>query len=96
MHDTTMQPYAPPAGDAESAFWDELTEEVLRRAGIGARMHALDIGSGAGDVAILAARLTGPSGSVLGIDRSEDAVRRASQRAAAEGLSWCRFSVADV
>jgi SAM-dependent methyltransferase len=80
----------------QSAFWGELTEEVLRRAGIGAGMHVLDVGSGAGDVAILAARLVGPSGSVLGIDRSEDAVKRASQRAAAESLSWCRFSVADV
>jgi SAM-dependent methyltransferase len=80
----------------QAAFWGELTEEVLRRAGIGAGMHVLDLGSGAGDVAILAARLVGPAGSVLGIDRSEDAVERASQRAAAEGLSWCRFSVADV
>src|SRR6266436_1626460 len=80
----------------QSAFWGELTEEVLRRAGIGAGMHVLDIDSGAGDVAILATRLIGPSGSVLGIDRSEDAVKRASARAAADGLSWCRFSVADV
>jgi SAM-dependent methyltransferase len=79
----------------QSAFWGELTEEVLRRAGVGAGMHVLDIGTGAGDVAILAAKLTGPSGSVLGIDRSDDAVKRASARAAAEGLSWCRFSVAD-
>jgi 2-polyprenyl-3-methyl-5-hydroxy-6-metoxy-1,4-benzoquinol methylase len=103
MHDTTTQPYVLGHSEAElrrlamqSAFWGELTEEVLRRAGIGAGMHVLDIGSGAGDVAILAARLVGPSGSVLGIDRSEDAVKRASQRAAAESLSWCRFSVADV
>src|SRR5262245_36607988 len=37
-----------------------------------------------------------PSGSVLGIDRSEDAVRKASARAAEHGLGWCRFAVADV
>jgi SAM-dependent methyltransferase len=78
------------------AVWGELTEEVLRRAGIGPGMHVLDIGCGAGDVAILAARLMGPSGRALGIDRSEAAVKRASQRAAAEGLSWSRFSLADV
>lgn len=80
----------------QSAFWGELTGEIFRRAGIGAGMHVLDIGCGAGDVAFLAARLVGPWGSVLGIDRSEDAVRRASARAAEMGLGWCRFAVADV
>jgi SAM-dependent methyltransferase len=79
----------------QSAFWGELTEEVFRRAGIGVGMHVLDIGSGAGDVAFLAARLVGPSGSVHGIDRSQEAVERASARAAEHGLDWCHFSVAD-
>src|SRR5215467_6260293 len=80
----------------QAAFWGELTEEVFQRAGIGAGMHVLDIGSGAGDVAFLAAKMVGPSGSVLGIDRSADAVKRASARAAELGLSWCHFSVAGV
>jgi SAM-dependent methyltransferase len=80
----------------QSAFFGELTEDVFGRAGIGTGMQVLDVGSGAGDVAFLAARLVGPTGSVLGIDRSEEAVKRASARAAAEGLGWCRFSVADV
>jgi SAM-dependent methyltransferase len=80
----------------QSAFWGELTEEVFQRAGIGVGMRVLDIGSGAGDVAFLAARLVGPSGSVLGIDRSENAVKRASVRADEHGLDWCSFSVADV
>ena len=80
----------------QSAFWGELTQEVFHRAGIGVGMRVLDIGSGAGDVAFLAARLVGPSGSVLGIDRSEDAAKQATARAAERGLDWCRFSVADV
>jgi SAM-dependent methyltransferase len=80
----------------QSAFWGDLTEEVFQRAGLGAGMHVLDIGCGAGDVAFLTARLVGPWGSVLGIDRSEDAVKRASARAAEYGLGWCHFSVADV
>jgi SAM-dependent methyltransferase len=103
MHAATKRPYVLGHSETElrrlamqSAFWGELTEEVLRRAGIGAGMHILDVGSGAGDVAILAARMVGPSGSVLGIDRSEDAVKRASARVAADNLSWCRFSAADV
>jgi SAM-dependent methyltransferase len=103
MDPMAPQPYALGHSESElhrlvrqSAFWGELTEEIFRRAGIGPGMHVLDIGSGAGDVAFLAARLVGPSGSVLGIDRSPDAVKRASERAAAEGLGWCRFAVADV
>ena len=103
MTERASQPYVLGHSETElrrlalqSAFFGEFTEEVFRRAGIGAGMHVLDVGSGAGDVAFLAARLVGPSGSVLGIDRSEDAVKRASARAAADGLHWCRFSVADV
>jgi SAM-dependent methyltransferase len=98
----TREPYVLGHSDTElrrlalqSAFWADLTEDVFRRAGIGRGMHVLDIGSGAGDVAVLAARMVGPSGCVLGIDRSEDAVKRASARAAEQGLDWCRFSVAD-
>jgi SAM-dependent methyltransferase len=98
----TREPYVLGHSDTElrrlalqSAFWADLTEDVFQRAGIGRGMHVLDIGSGAGDVAVLAARMVGPSGCVLGIDRSEDAVKRASARAAEQGLDWCRFSVAD-
>src|SRR5215510_7804091 len=80
----------------QSTFWGELTEEIFRRAGIGVGMHVLDVGCGPGDVSFLAAKLVGPSGRVLGIDRSEDAVRKASARAAEHGLGWCRFAVADV
>jgi SAM-dependent methyltransferase len=80
----------------QSAFWGELTEEIFRRAGIGVGMRVLDVGCGPGDVSFLAARLVGPSGSVLGIDRSEDAVKRASARAAEQGLGQCRFAAADV
>jgi SAM-dependent methyltransferase len=80
----------------QSAFWGELTEEIFRRAGIGVGMRVLDVGCGPGDVSFLAARLVGPSGSVLGIDRSDDAVKRASARAAEQGLGHCRFAAANV
>ena len=75
----------------QSAFWGKLTEEVFQRASIGVGIRVLDIGSGAGDIAFLAAGLVGSSGSVLGIDRSEDAVKRASAWAAEHGLDWCHF-----
>src|SRR5437660_10359430 len=42
-----------------------ITERLFREAGIGSGQRVLDIGSGVGDVAILAARLVGPSGEVV-------------------------------
>ena len=57
---------------AQARFFGDLTEEVLRRAGVGPGMRVLDVGCGTGDVSFLAARLVGPTGSVLGVDRSAD------------------------
>jgi ubiquinone/menaquinone biosynthesis C-methylase UbiE len=45
-------------------------------------MRILDVGCGAGDVALLAAELVGESGAVLGIDRSEAAILAARARVA--------------
>lgn len=41
-------------------FMGDLTEHVLRLAGIASGMRVLDAGCGAGEVAFLAARLVGP------------------------------------
>jgi ubiquinone/menaquinone biosynthesis C-methylase UbiE len=77
-------------------FFRDLTENVLRRAGIAPGMSVLDIGSGVGDVALLAAELVGPSGAVLGLDRSEEAAGVARRRAAASGLDWARFEATEL
>jgi ubiquinone/menaquinone biosynthesis C-methylase UbiE len=45
-------------------------------------MRILDVGCGAGDVALLASQLVGESGAVVGIDRSEAAILAARARAA--------------
>jgi SAM-dependent methyltransferase len=55
-------------------------------------MRVLDVGCGAGDVSFLLARMVGPSGAVIGIDRSEDAVAMATARAQAMGLAQVSFS----
>lgn len=44
-------------------------------------MRILDVGCGVGDVSLAAAELVGPAGAVVGIDRSEDALATARQRA---------------
>jgi ubiquinone/menaquinone biosynthesis C-methylase UbiE len=46
------------------------TRRLLAAAGIGPGMTVLDLGSGAGDVALLAAELVGPGGRVLGVDEN--------------------------
>jgi ubiquinone/menaquinone biosynthesis C-methylase UbiE len=68
-----------------------ITERLLRRAGIGPGMHVLDVGTGAGDVALLAAGLVGPAGTVTGIDRDLGSVDLAAHRARVEGLTWVEF-----
>jgi ubiquinone/menaquinone biosynthesis C-methylase UbiE len=45
------------------------TERLFRDAGIGPGQRVVDLGSGVGDVALIAGRLVGPSGEVLGIER---------------------------
>jgi cyclopropane fatty-acyl-phospholipid synthase-like methyltransferase len=39
---------------AQGAFFEDLTGDVLHRAGIGPGMHVLDLGCGVGDVSFLA------------------------------------------
>lgn len=73
----------------------ELTAQVLAAAGLRPGMRVLDVGSGAGDVAFLAARFVGPEGEVIGVDQSPDAVALANQRASAAGLDRVSFRVGD-
>lgn len=75
----------------QARLFGELTEDVFVRAGIGPGMRVLDVGCGAGDVSFLLARMVGPSGAVVGVDRSEDAVAMANARAQAMGLAQVSF-----
>ena len=45
------------------------TERLFREAGISPGQRVLDLGSGVGDVSMLLARIVGPSGEVVGIER---------------------------
>jgi SAM-dependent methyltransferase len=59
---------------------DRISERYLREAGIAPGMRVLDLGSGMGDVALLAARLVGPEGHVLGVERSPALLACAQER----------------
>jgi ubiquinone/menaquinone biosynthesis C-methylase UbiE len=73
-----------------------ITERLLRNAGIAAGMRVLDLGCGAGDVTMLAAELVGPAGSIVGIDRSQEVLDVARERAQEAGLRQISFVRASV
>jgi SAM-dependent methyltransferase len=58
-------------------------------------MRVLDIGCGVGDVSLLAARIVGKAGSVLGVDRASSSVETARRRAASLGVTNLHFAKAD-
>lgn len=80
----------------QARLYDNFTEHALRLAGLRPGMRVLDIGSGPGDVSFIAARLTGPTGSVLGVDAAPAMVELAAARAAEKGLSTVHFTQAVV
>src|SRR5690606_6018549 len=80
----------------QSSFLNELTRQPLLNAGIGPGMRVLDIGSGAGDVALLAADLVGPAGEVVGIDLNDRPLEIARARAAEARLTNVSFVQGDL
>lgn len=76
----------------QGRLYNDYTEHALRLAGLRPGMRVLDIGSGPGDVSFIAARLVGPTGSVLGVDAAPDMVELARARAAEQGVSTARFT----
>jgi ubiquinone/menaquinone biosynthesis C-methylase UbiE len=80
---------------AQARLIEPITRGFFREAGIAPGMRVLDIGSGAGDVAFLAAELVGPSGEVLGIDRAAVAVASASRAARERSLANVSFREGD-
>jgi ubiquinone/menaquinone biosynthesis C-methylase UbiE len=74
----------------------DLTEDVLRRSGIERGMRVLDLECGAGNASLSIAKLIGPSGLVVGVDRSAEAIDVAEKRATVAGYCyWTRFVTAD-
>ena len=69
----------------QGAFWGPRTRQLFEAAGIGPGMTVLDLGSGVGDVALLAAELVGPIGCVVGVDINDRFVDIARARAKQPG-----------
>src|ERR1700756_1690116 len=73
-----------------------ITERFFREAGIASGQRVLDLGSGVGDVAMLAARLVGPSGEVVAIERDPKSIAKARARVTEAGFHNVSFSESDV
>jgi SAM-dependent methyltransferase len=76
--------------------FDPFTERFFRSAGIGDGQRVLDLGSGAGHVAMLVAKIVGPSGSVVGVERDAGSIALAQCRAADAGMPNVTFTQSDV
>jgi ubiquinone/menaquinone biosynthesis C-methylase UbiE len=73
-----------------------MTRTLLQRAGISTGMRVLELGSGAGDVALIAAELVGPAGSVVGVDANPAVLERARERARLAGMTHLSFVASDI
>ena len=73
-----------------------ITERFLRSAGVARGMRVLDIGSGAGDVALIAAELVGPEGEVVGVDMNPEILETARERVRQTGHRNVAFHAGDV
>lgn len=82
--------------ERQGQFFYRFTRRLFETAGITTGMKVLDVGSGAGDVALLVAELVGPQGTVVGVDMNVGPLQIARERAQATGLSNVSFLEGDI
>ena len=79
----------------QSQLYDGVTRRFLNAAGIEKGMKVLDIGSGAGDVALTLAEFVGNDGSVVGVDVNAEILETARGRADTAGITNVEFIAGD-
>ena len=80
----------------QSQLYDNVTRRFFLRSGIANGMKVLDVGSGAGDVALTLAEFVGPDGTVIGVDVNPDILKTAQARADAAGVTNVEFIAGDI
>jgi SAM-dependent methyltransferase len=80
---------------SQATLIEPITRELLLDAGIEPGMRVLDVGTGRGDVAFLAAELIGDTGSVVGFDRAPTGLAVARGRAEAHPVGNVSFEEGD-
>jgi SAM-dependent methyltransferase len=81
---------------AQNQIYGPFTRRFLIAAGITSGMTVLDLGSGAGDVALLLADLVGPQGRVIGVDMNSAILETARARVDAAGWTTVDFHAGDI
>jgi len=74
---------------------DPITRHFFQAAGIVPGMRVLDVGSGAGHVALLAAEMVGDGGEIIGVDRAPAALAAARARAESRSVRHVTFLEGD-
>lgn len=69
---------------------------ILLKAGLTTGMRVLDVGCGVGNISFIAAKFVGLEGAVIGVDKAQEAIAFARQRAHSAELSNVQFIVADL
>jgi SAM-dependent methyltransferase len=82
--------------EERAVFVNPPTRLLFEDAGITTGMKVLDVGSGPGDVTLLAAALVGPTGQVVGVDLNPAIVATARARAQAAGMTHVSFIAGDI
>jgi ubiquinone/menaquinone biosynthesis C-methylase UbiE len=80
----------------QAQIYGPLTRQLFLAVGISSGMKVLDVGSGAGDVALLLADLVGPRGSVVGVEMNPTILETARARVRAAGWMNVTFFEGDV
>jgi SAM-dependent methyltransferase len=80
----------------QAQIYGPFTRQFFATVGITAGMKVLDVGSGAGDVALLLADLVGPRGAVIGVEMNPTILDTARARVCAAGWTNVTFLEGDV
>jgi 2-polyprenyl-3-methyl-5-hydroxy-6-metoxy-1,4-benzoquinol methylase len=81
--------------EVQARLIEPITRGFFVDAGIAPGMRVLDVGSGVGDVAFLAADLVGETGQVVGVDRAEAPLAVARERTSARAVRNISFEEGD-
>jgi ubiquinone/menaquinone biosynthesis C-methylase UbiE len=81
---------------AQAQILNPTTRRVFEQAGILPGMRVLEVGSGAGDVALLLAERVGPGGEVVGVEIDPALLDMARTRVEAAGLTNVSFLAGDI